>query len=67
MSLDAYREHLSIHAHQHSFTGLLMAAMKRASAADLATLKVTFPDEYAELWARENARGGILDEDGAQP
>jgi hypothetical protein len=43
------------------FYALVMAAMRQADTNNAAKLRAAFPDTWAELDARYNAPGGILD------
>lgn len=56
---------LSYHANKETFANpfysLLMAAMREAGSGNLEKLKEAFPDTWAELKARYNAPGGLLE------
>lgn len=45
------------------FYALIMAAMRKADTPNMAKLRRAFPDTHAELEARYNAPGGVLDSD----
>lgn len=45
----------------YDFGALLMAVMRQADDINLAKLGQAFPEELAELKARYNAPGGLLD------
>jgi hypothetical protein len=45
------------------FYALIMAAMRDADAVNLAKLRCAWPETWAELDARYNAPGGILETD----
>jgi len=45
------------------FYSLLQAAMRCADGSNAALLKAHWPDVYADLQARYNAPGGVLDTD----
>lgn len=60
MSLFDYRESQDLAARDPSFYALIMAAMKKADGENLRKLVAGWPEVYAELDARYNARGGLL-------
>ena len=60
MSFFDYRDSLKLESGQHSFYGLIMAAMRKADTDNLAKLRAAFPEVYAELAARYYAPRGIL-------
>ena len=47
----------------NAFYSLLEAAMRCADGTNMALLKAHWPDVYADLQARYNAPGGVLDTD----
>tara|TARA_R110002126_G_scaffold81426_1_gene200667 strand:- start:5562 stop:5759 length:198 start_codon:yes stop_codon:yes gene_type:complete len=46
---------------KESFYALLMAAMRKADSANAEKLDAAFPGVWAELQARYNAPGGLLE------
>ncbi|MDV7192559.1 MULTISPECIES: hypothetical protein [Mycolicibacterium] len=65
MSLHEYRASQQISATDPPFYALIMSAMRKADTANLAKLRRSFPDTYAELQARYNLPGGVMPGDGA--
>lgn len=59
MSLYSYR--VSKEITTDDFEALIMAAMRRADSANIVALRAAFPSIYAELDARYNAPGGLLE------
>ena len=61
MSLYDYQASKQIAQEGLSFYALIMAAMRRADTDNAHRLRVAFPDTWAELEARYNAPGGLLE------
>lgn len=57
---DASRDVYS-YARQAGFYGMLMAALRGADSENYERIRAVFPDVVAELEARYNAPGGVLD------
>ena len=60
MSYYDYRISASLHLQDVPFYALIMAAALRADTANLAKLRMAWPEVMAELEARYNAPGGLL-------
>jgi hypothetical protein len=58
----AYEESKRLAA-EGDFYPLLMAAMRCADSENAAQLRLAFPDVWAELQARYNAPGGVIEGD----
>jgi hypothetical protein len=63
MSLYDYRAAREISKTDPPFYALIMAAMQKADTWNAALLRSAFPQVWAEVDARYNARGGILPSD----
>lgn len=63
MSVHEYRAAQKLATDDVPFYALIMAAMRRADSENLARLRAVFPETYAEVEARYNAPGGILETD----
>lgn len=63
MSRFDYLESKRLAMEDASFAALIMAAYRRADTANALLLRGAFPDLVAELQARYNAPGGLLDAD----
>lgn len=59
----AYQVGRELSFDDHSFYGLVMAAMRKADTGNLARLKAAFPEVWVDLEARYNAPGGVLPTD----
>jgi hypothetical protein len=62
-----YQASKHIAMQDYPFHGIVMAAMRQADTRNLAKLKRSFPDVWAELDARYNAPGGLLDNERPVP
>lgn len=60
MSLYDYRRSLQLNIQGEPFYALVMAAMRQADTDNLALLREAFPETFAELVARIDARNGVL-------
>lgn len=63
MSLFDYEVSKVLAVADYPFHALVMAAMRQADTTNLGRLQLAFPDVWAELQARYNAPGGILDDE----
>ena len=61
MSLYDYKVSKQIDAGDPPFAALIMAALRRADSENAAKLRAQWPDNCAELQARYDAPGGMLD------
>lgn len=60
MSLADYNISRALDRNDVPFYALIMAAMRRADSANLAALKLVFPQVWDELQARYHLPGGLL-------
>jgi hypothetical protein len=63
MSLFDYEQSRRIAAEGYTFYALIMAAMRQADSGNAGKLARVFPETMAELKARYNAPGGLLETD----
>jgi hypothetical protein len=63
MSYFDYKTSLEIAAQDHSFYGIIMAAMRKADTNNIEKLRTIYPKVWEELKARYNAPGGKLEGD----
>ncbi len=61
MSLYEYQTSREIVAEDYPFYSLVMAAMRQADSENALALRSAFPETWAELQARYEARGGLLE------
>lgn len=61
MSLYEYQTSSEIVAEYDTFFAILMAAMRQADTENAMALRSAFPETWAELQARYEARGGLLE------
>lgn len=61
MSVFDYDAARQVHSARWPFYALIMSAMLQADTTNQAKLQAAFPDVWAELAARDNAPGGLLD------
>ena len=59
--LYAYRKGLEIEREGYPFDAIIQAAMRKADSTNLVALRTAFPHEYADLRARYDAPGGLLE------
>ena len=67
MSHFDYQASKKIAMQDYPFNGLVMALMRQAGSGNLAKLKRAWPEVWAELDARYNAPGGLLDNERPVP
>lgn len=65
MSHYEYVASRDLYALDFPFYALIMAAMRGADGVNLGKLRAAWPEVWAELDARYNAPGGMLDGDAA--
>ena len=63
MSYFDYQASKQIAGEDYPFHALVMALMRQADRTNLAKLKRAWPEVWAELDARHNAPGGLLDDE----
>jgi hypothetical protein len=61
VSLYDYRAAVALWKQDPPFYALIMAAMYRADSDNAAKLQAAFPETWAEVDARYNAPGGLLE------
>ncbi len=61
MSLYEYQTSREIAAEDYPFYSLMMAAMRQADYKNALALRSAFPETWAELQVRYEARGGLLE------
>ena len=61
MSLYDYQAGQLIEAEGYPFYALIQAAMRQADSTNIEKLRWAFPEVHAELQARYNAPGGLLE------
>jgi hypothetical protein len=61
MSLYDYEQGREIESQGHPFYALVQAAMRQADSDNILRLQAAFPEVHAELTARYNAPGGLLE------
>jgi hypothetical protein len=59
--LHDYRAGRALAAQGHSFYALIQAAMRQADSPNAAKLRAAWPEEMAELQARYDRTGGLLE------
>lgn len=64
MSLFDYEAGRAIEAEGYPFYAIVQAAMRQADTDNLMRLQAAFPEVHAELLARYNAPGGVLEGEG---
>jgi hypothetical protein len=62
-----YQASKKIAMQDYPFHGIVMAAMRQADSKNLAKLKRAWPEVWADLDARYNAPGGLLDDERPVP
>jgi hypothetical protein len=67
MSYFDYQASKKIAGEDYPFCALVMALMRQADSRNLAKLKRAWPETWAELDARYNAPGGVLDDERPVP
>jgi hypothetical protein len=65
VSLYDYRAAVALWKQNPPFYSLIMAAMYRADTVNAAKLRAAFPETWAEVDARYNAPGGLLEGEAA--
>jgi hypothetical protein len=63
MSLHDYQISKLLHEFDPSFAALIMAALRKADTSNALLLRGAWPDICAEMQARYDAPGGVLDGD----